>query len=180
MSIKPSARSRIERRPATGRASPKPAPVPTLEDIHKKDQLHRQRARLLACLRRLGYKIADRHTTDNLLKAHFGPPLDTRAEFENRGNIDESIRYLKSLTELVEAKHARVAKLAECYGEKIEYLMTQQTARLGPANPLTAPRLQALLGELEADGHNMETIRKELHSILAEIDRLSSNEVSDR
>ena len=54
-----------------------------------------------------------------------------------------------------------------CYGAAVEAALAQVT--LYPAPPSTAPRLQELLSQLDADGHDTAALREELEQLLVAV-----------
>jgi len=54
----------------------------------------------------------------------------------------------------------------QCYGSAVEVALAGVSLHGEPDAPLGAPRLQELLSQLDADGHDTAALRKELGHLL--------------
>jgi hypothetical protein len=114
-------------------------------------------------LRSLGYPHADRTTCERMLRAFF-PHEPVLEEGSPDAAAAEAFlaRFLSQCQQ--RARDSEGQRSRRCYGQAVEQAVTAHAARGEWAG--YAPRLNELMTQLEADGHNTTQLRLELESLV--------------
>lgn len=122
---------------------------------------------LVRQLRNLGYPHADHTTCSRFLRAYF-----THEPELTEGSVDTvaAAAFLERLLGEMSRREQEVSgpmRMRRCYGHAVEQAVTEAQARGEFTN--RAPRLNELMTQLDADGHNTTQLRLELEGVLDEI-----------
>ena len=122
---------------------------------------------LVRQLRALGYPHADNTTCARFLRAYFSHEPEL-----TEGSVDTvaAAAFLERLLTEMSRREQEISgplRMRRCYGHAVEQAVTESQTR-GEFTS-RAPRLNELMTQLDADGHNTTQLRLELEGLIDEI-----------